>query len=101
MRISDWSSDVCSSDLNLGKGISPLPPCGGGLGWGVRFAVRLIFSKRSADRIEHSGCIPQNIVVPETQDAEVLRFKPSRPCGIPLLLRRVLTAIEFDDKSLG
>src|SRR3546814_6668147 len=37
MRISDWSSDVCSSDL--------LPPCGGGLGWGVGANLALLFPR--------------------------------------------------------
>src|SRR3546814_20428438 len=26
MRISDWSSDVCSSDLRAGHAVAPLPP---------------------------------------------------------------------------
>src|SRR3546814_20982841 len=32
MRISDWSSDVCSSDLDLGLFTLPFPPAFGGSG---------------------------------------------------------------------
>src|SRR3546814_5273780 len=35
MGVSDWSSDVGSSDLKLEVHGYPIPPCGGGRGWGV------------------------------------------------------------------
>src|SRR3546814_11212561 len=44
MRISDWSSDVCSSDLALGGGAQPGAAAGGGgllmMGAGLHFALR-------------------------------------------------------------
>src|SRR3546814_2840809 len=59
MRISDWSSDVCSSDLGLGVDIKSL----------ARTGVEIFFTQVFTDGFFHADMHPGNIYVsdaPET-----------------------------------
>src|SRR3546814_10311437 len=56
MRISDWSSDVCSSDLSPGRSVRALPGCHGGPAPhspAVRFSARR--SVHGNDMLLHAG----------------------------------------------
>src|SRR3546814_1574543 len=68
MRISDWSSDVCSSDLQRGIRVSPTPPlaswnCSSPPQSGFQFLLRLMtnaaarFSSRSEERRVGKECV--------------------------------------------
>ncbi len=53
---------------------------------------------RSADNCDDTFEVSQNIVVPESNDPEVLAFEPARSGIVPGFLICMLAAIDFDDK---
>ncbi len=70
--------------------VCPLPPCGGGFGWGVR--------EEPSNDIEDSVGIAKHIVVPEAHDAKSLRFHERRAARVFRGIVIVLSAIDFDDE---
>src|SRR3546814_17661156 len=48
MRISDWSSDVCSSDLSCGQ----CTPCREGTGWLWRVMERMVVGNATVEEID-------------------------------------------------
>src|SRR3546814_21189121 len=65
MRISDWSSDVCSSDLDAGGGISMRnPQRGERLAVGLNDACTIHIRGRNADRITVAAVSPQGAFPP-------------------------------------
>jgi hypothetical protein len=67
----------------------PLPPCGGGLGWGVREAL--------ANGLENSDGVAKHLVVPEAQHAEALRFHERGAASVFFSIIAMLAAVDFDD----
>src|SRR5258708_5937379 len=71
---------------------NPLPPCGGGLGWGV------IAGEMRDDDVVDALDIAEHLIVPEAQHAEPLPLQPRRP---RIVLREptvMLPAIDLDDE---
>src|SRR3546814_20464880 len=84
MRISDWSSDVCSSDL-------PLPD-------GERAGVRgLSVFQRLDDGRQDAIHVFEHLVVPKTDDAVAFGLQPCAPFSVIFALYRlgVLPADQF------
>ena len=61
--------------------------------------MRGLFVQRSKNRPENSFQVPQNFVVPKSDDTEPLLLKKCRSRRIPGGLDRVLTAVNLDDQS--
>ncbi len=72
--------------------VLPLPPCGGGSGWGV-------YTKRDANGLDHAVGVAQHVVVPKAQNPITLRFEPHGSFGIMSDSIGVLAAVHFDDES--
>ena len=77
-----------------GRSPNPLPPCGGGLGWGV-------YAKGNANGFDHAVGVAQHVVVPKAQNSITSRFEPHGPFGITSDLIGVLAAVHFDDETRG
>src|SRR3546814_14507565 len=56
MRISDWSSDVCSSDLRIGD-VMPYRPSVAGL------LLAAVFDAAKAEEMVRRGPIPPNVII--------------------------------------
>src|SRR5260370_29242515 len=50
------------------------------------------------NRQDHAICIRQHIVVPEAQNTVAPLFEPARPGRVTLFIRRVLSAVHFNDE---
>ena len=53
------------------------------------------------DDLEHLLCVEQDLIVPETQDAQVKLFELQRPAIVVVLLSWIVVAstVELDDKA--
>jgi hypothetical protein len=69
----------------------PLPPCGGGLGWGDHF-------EGGSNRFDHAIDALQNIVIPDAQNPIPLRLQPRCARFICFGPLSMLPAIDFDDE---
>src|SRR3546814_13376360 len=92
MRISDWSSDVCSSDLLVGQGIANiLSPLFGGIAATGAIA-------RTATNIRNGGTSPLAGVVHSVLLVLVLLFLAPLAGQVPLA---ALAAIRSEERRVG
>jgi hypothetical protein len=60
--------------------------------------VRGSICKRGGNRLKHFSHVPQNVVIPETQDAVVVVGKPFVASRIPRIVG-MLAAVDFDNQT--
>jgi hypothetical protein len=78
-------------------GVIPLPPCGGGLGWGVNRALAL---QRCVDFLDDTRKIAEHIVVPKPEHPIAALAQESRSLIVVCKTFRMLSAVDFDDQTV-
>jgi len=60
----------------------------------------LSFAQRIGDAGQHAIEIPEDIIIPESDDSKSMGFEPRSPCSIFIGLLLMLTAIHFHHQSM-
>src|SRR3546814_6320694 len=91
MRISDWSSDVCSSDLNLGRAILKTSAVDEDR-WTIEAPARIFDDQNQVIAAFKAGELDRDTIV-------VVRFQGPRANGMPELHKLTPTLGVLQDKG--